>query len=102
MVANIMDSRKSHGQTAQDVFDFAKGHVPSYPVLKFCDNLSSRNRDMAQNVILLGCDLERSRSSMKVIKFLSDLRHLLISTHEVSSKSYYQFYHYGRAIVDRR
>ena len=41
-------------------FDLLKGSDPSYPVLKFGDNLSSRNQDMAQSVILYSCDLERS------------------------------------------
>ena len=30
-------------QIAQDVFDLLKGPDPSYPVLKFGDDLSSRN-----------------------------------------------------------
>ena len=50
-------------------FWFIKRPDPSYPMLKVCDNLSSMNWDMAQNVILQGCDLERSRSSVKVKKF---------------------------------
>ena len=59
MVANVMHSRTSHIQIAQDVFDLLKGPNQSYPVVKFSGNLSSRNRDMAQNVMLLCCDLER-------------------------------------------
>ena len=57
-------------QTAQDVFDLLKSPVPSCHVLKFRDNLSSRNQDMAQNIILQGHDLEESRSFVKVKKFL--------------------------------
>ena len=44
-----------------------KGADPDYSVLNFSDNLSRWNRDMAQNVILQGNDLDRS--SMKVNKF---------------------------------
>ena len=36
---------------------------------------------MTQNVILHGCDHERSRLSVDVKIFLSDLHHLLVSTH---------------------
>ena len=50
-------------------FDLLKGPDPSYSVLKFGDNLSSRNRDMAQSVILYSCHLERSRSSVRSIIF---------------------------------
>ena len=58
---------------------------------------------MDQNVVLQVCELERSRSSMKVKLFLSDLRHLLISTQcEVSWKFYNQFFWYGRAIIDQK
>ena len=59
----------SHLQTAQDIVNFFKGHDPCYLVLKFGGNFASRNRDMTQNVILQGCDLERSRSSVKVKSF---------------------------------
>ena len=52
MVANVMRSRMSHIQIAQDVSDLLKGPNPSYPMLTFGDILSSRNQDMAQNVIL--------------------------------------------------
>ena len=41
-----------------------KGLDPGYLVSKFGDNCHSRNRDMAQNMILLGCNLESSRSSV--------------------------------------
>ena len=47
-------------------FPLLKKPDPSYSVLKFGDKVYSRNRDMAQNVILQGCDLESSRSSVKV------------------------------------
>ena len=57
---------------------------------------------MAQTVILQGCDLERSRSSMKVKSFLSGPRHLPISTSVVSSKSYGQCFCYGVPIVDQK
>ena len=56
---------------------------------------------MAQTVILQGCDLERSRSSMKVKTFLSGPRHLPIKC-EVSSKSYGQCFCYGVPIVDQK
>ena len=62
-------------------FCLLKSPDPSYSVLKFGDKVYSRNRDMAQNVILQGCDLERSISSVKVNKFLITLRHPPISTH---------------------
>ena len=76
---------------------------PSYSVFKFGDNLSNRNRDMAQNVISQGCDLERSRSLVKVKKFSIRLLSLIHKyTCEASSKSYCQFYHYGIAIVDQK
>ena len=56
-----MHSCMSHPQTAQEYFfDFLKGPDPSYIVLKFSNNLPSRNCDMAQSVILYICDLERS------------------------------------------
>ena len=80
MVANITHSRMSQFQTNQDGFDLLKGPDPSYPMLKFGDNLSSSNWDMAQNVILQVCDLERSRSSMKANKFSIRPHHLHIST----------------------
>ena len=79
MVANKMRSRTSHIQTAQNIFIFFKGPNANYSMLKFGDNLSSSNCDMVQNVILLVCDLERSRSFSKVKTFLSDHRHLPIS-----------------------
>ena len=69
MVANVTRLRTSHVQTAQDVFLFVEGPDPSYSVLKFGNNLSSRNRDIAQSVILYSCDLERLRSSVKSIIF---------------------------------
>ena len=64
---------------------------------------------MDQNVILQGFNLARSRSSVKVKKkkkkknlnVLSDPRHLPISTRDVSSKCYCQFFRYGIPIVDR-
>ena len=46
----------------------------SQPMLKFGGNLSSRSRDMAQNVLAGGLTLKGQF-------FLSDLRHLLIPTH---------------------
>ena len=36
-----------------------KGPEPSFPVLKYGDNSLSKSRDMAQNVILQGHNLER-------------------------------------------
>ena len=70
MVANVTRSRTSHVQTAQDIFYLLKGPNSSYLVLKFDDDLSSRNRDMAQNMILYSCDLERSRSSIEANNIL--------------------------------
>ena len=81
MVANVTRSRAFHVQTAQDVFDLLKGPNPSYPVLKFGENLSSRNRNMAQSVILYICDLERSRLSVKSIIFCTAIRTLPMSIH---------------------
>ena len=76
-------------------FDLLKGPDPSYSVLKFGDNLSSRNRDMAQSVILYSCDLERSRSSVRSIILHCNS----YTTHEhicqVSLKSYCQLFRYG-------
>ena len=56
---------------------------------------------LSYNVILQGCDLERSRSSMKVKKFfVSPPLPNHNYTREVSWKSYCQFVYYGKAIVD--
>ena len=41
-------------------FNLFKGPDPCYPVVKCDGNCPSSSRDMAQNVILQGCDLERS------------------------------------------
>ena len=62
-------------------FNLLKGPDPSYPVFKFGDDLSSRNRDMAQNVILHICDLERSRSSVRSTIFCTEIRTLPMSKH---------------------
>ena len=103
MAANVTRSRTSHVQTAQDVFYLLKGPDPNYPVLKFGNNLSSRNRDMAQSVILYSCDLERSRSTVRSIKFCTAMRtHTHEYTCEVSLKSYCQLFRYGEQIVARR
>ena len=50
-------------------------------MLKFDDDLSSRNQDMAQNMILHSCDLERSRSSVRSIIFCTAIRTLPMSIH---------------------
>ena len=81
MAANVTRLRTSHIQTAQDVFSFIEGPDPSYPVLKSGNNLFSRNRDMAQSVILYSCDFERSRSTMRSIKFCTAMRTLPMSIH---------------------
>ena len=48
---------------------------------------------MADNVILFGCDIERSRSSVKVKNFsIRRLPATLKYTCEVSLKSYYQYF----------
>ena len=65
MVANVMHSRMSHVQIAQDNFFTLKGPDPSYLVLNISNILPINNWDMAQNVILKGHDLERSRSYVK-------------------------------------
>ena len=62
-------------------FNFLKGPDPSYPVLKSGNNLSCRNRDMAQSVILYSCDLERSWSSVRSIIFTTAIRTLPMSIH---------------------
>ena len=62
-------------------FDLLKDPDPSYLVLKFGDDLSSRKRDMTQNVILHSCDLERSRSSVRSIIFCTAIRTLPMSIH---------------------
>ena len=98
-----MRSHAFHIQTTQDVLNFIKGPDQSYSALKFGDNLSSRNRDMAQNVILQLCDLEGSRSSVKVKKF--SIRPPLTTCKfmcEVSSKSYGQFFCYSIPIIDQK
>ena len=56
----------SRSNCSRCFFNLLKDPNPSYPVLRFGDNLSSRNRDMAQNVISKCCNLEWSRSSVKV------------------------------------
>ena len=72
-------------------------------MLKFGDNLFSKNQDMTQNKILQSCDLERSRLSVKVETFSSrPLPPTHKYTRKVPSKSYCQFFHYGRGIVDRK
>ena len=81
MVTNVTRLRTSHFQSAQDFFYLLTGPDPSYPVLKFGVNLSSRNWDMAQNVILYSCDPERSRSSVRSIIFCSAIRTLPMSIH---------------------
>ena len=85
-------------------FNLLKGPDPSYSVLKFGDNLSSRNRDMAQSVILYSCDLERSRSSVRSIIFGTALFTLPMSIYicQVSLKSYCQLFRYGSLKVARR
>ena len=65
MVANVTHAHMSHVQIAHTFFLLKDPD----PVLKFGDNLSSRNKDIAQNVISQGCDLERSRSFVKVKMF---------------------------------
>ena len=50
-------------------------------MLKFDDDLSSKNRDMPQNMILHSCDLERSRSSVRSIIFCAAIRTLPMSIH---------------------
>ena len=81
IVVNVMCSDMPHIQIAQTIFNFLKIPNTSYLVLKCGDNLSRRYQDLAQNMILEGCDLERPRSSMKVKKILSALHHLPISRH---------------------
>ena len=72
-------------------------------MLKCDDNLSSRNHDMIQNVILRGCDLERLRSSMKAKSF-SHRSPPFTDKYacEVSLKSYFQFCRYCRTVIDQR
>ena len=60
---------------------FLKGPDPSYPVLKFGNNLSSRNRDKSQSVILYSCDLEKSRSSVRSKLFCTAIHTLDMSIH---------------------
>ena len=69
MVANVTRLRTSHVQLLKMSFNLLKSLNSSYFALKFGDSLSNRNRDMAQNVILQGCDLEGSRLSVKVKTF---------------------------------
>ena len=58
---------------------------------------------MAQNVILHICDLERSRSNTRSIKFCTAMRTLPHEyTCEVSLKSYGQLFRYGEQVVARR
>ena len=81
MAANVTRSRTSHVQIANIFFDLLKGPDISYPVLKFGNNLFSRNWDIAQSVILCSCDLERSRSTVRSIKFCTAMRTLPMSIH---------------------
>ena len=71
----------SRSNRSRYFFDLLKVPDPSYPVLKFGDDLSSRNRGIAQNVILHICDLERSRSNTRSIKFCTAMRTLPMSIH---------------------
>ena len=71
----------SRSNRSRCFFNLLKGTDSSYPVLKFGNNLSCRNRVMAQSVILYSCDLEKSRSIMKLIKFCSAMRILPMSVH---------------------
>ena len=100
---NVMRLRTSHVQTAQDVnLNSWKGPNQSYSVLKFPENLSSRNRNMAQNVILQVYDLERSRLSMKVKWFsIRPLPPTHKYMYQVSLKFYCQFFRYDAPIVDQ-
>ena len=50
MVANIMHMHMSNIQTAKNVFNLFENPGLSHPMLNVCDNLSSRNRDVAQNM----------------------------------------------------
>ena len=99
IVANITCLHVSHVETTQDILKVSQG----YPVLTLGDNYPSRNRDIAQNVIVQCCDLERSRLSIKVTNV--SIRSPP-STHkyicEASLRSYCQFCVYGRAIADRK
>ena len=54
------------------IFCLLKSPDLSYFVLKFGDKVYSSNRDMVKNVILQGCDLERSSSSARSTSFQSD------------------------------
>ena len=80
MVVNITHLHPSHFRTVQHVLNRLKDPDPSYSVVKYGDNLSSRKGDMAQHVISRGCELEWSRSSVKVTKFSIRPHHLPIST----------------------
>ena len=74
-VANVLvtHSGMPHFQTTQDVLNLFKDRDPSYPVLRFSDNLSSRNQDMAQNVNLQVHDVEiKSMSLVKVNNILQN------------------------------
>ena len=57
-------------------FHLLKGPDPCHPVLKFGENLSGRNWDMAQSETLYSCDLARSRSSVRSIIFCTAVRTL--------------------------
>ena len=84
-------------------FDLLKVPDPSYPVLKFGDDLSSRNRGMAQNVILHICDLERSRSNTRSIKFCTAMRTLPMSIHaKFRWNLMASCFRYGEQIVARK
>ena len=69
-----MSSLTSNFQTAQEIFNLFESIGQSQHMLKFGGNLSSRNRDMTQNVLTGGLTLKGQF-------FLSDLRQLLIRTH---------------------
>ena len=99
-MSNVACLHRSHVQTAQDVCDLLNGPVSNHPMLNSGDNLSSRNRDIVQNVILAFYDLETSRLSVKVNKV--SFRPLPLThkyTCEVSLRSYRHLFRFSRTIV---
>ena len=78
-------------------FRLFEGSARSYTVLKFGNNLSSRNQGMTQNVFYRVVTLKGQCHPWR-----SNIRPppCVHYTREVSQKSYCQFFHYSRAIID--
>ena len=81
MAANVTRSRTSHVQTAQDIFWFVESPRPKLPCVKIWWRFVQQEPRYGPNVILHICDLERSRSNTRSIKFCTAMRTLPMSIH---------------------